>query len=44
LSFGRAIHSRMSFRRVSWSSMFTVPWLILSGTAGGVPARHLRRR
>jgi hypothetical protein len=28
LSFGRAIHSRMIFRRVSWSSMFAVPWLI----------------
>jgi hypothetical protein len=28
LSFGRAIHARMIFRRVSWSSMFAVPWLI----------------
>ena len=27
LSFGRAIHSRMIFRRVSWSSMLAVPWL-----------------
>jgi hypothetical protein len=27
LSSGRVIHSRMSFRRVSWSSMFAVPWL-----------------
>ncbi len=32
-SFGRAIHSRMIFRRVSWSFMFAVPWL-LSVTAG----------
>ena len=29
LSFGSAIHSRMIFRRVSWSSMFAAPWLIL---------------
>src|SRR4029077_16052092 len=26
LSFGRAIHSRMIFRRVSWSFMFAVPF------------------
>ena len=25
---GRAIHSRMIFRRVSWSSMFAIPWVI----------------
>ena len=37
LSFGRVIHSRMIFRRVSWSSMLAVPWLILSGIAGRVP-------
>jgi hypothetical protein len=28
-SFGRAIHSRMILLRVSWSSMFAVPWVIL---------------
>src|SRR4029077_15359207 len=37
-SFGRAIHSRMIFRRVSWSSMFAVPWVISSVTAGRVRA------
>lgn len=41
LSFGRAIHSRMIFRRVSWSSMFVVPWLLYRR---GASARHLRSR
>src|SRR5207302_11314294 len=37
-SFGRSIHSRMIFRRVSRSSMFAVPWAISSVTARRVRA------
>jgi len=43
LSFGSAIHSRMIFRRVSWSSIFAAPWLILSGIAGRVRERPVVR-
>jgi hypothetical protein len=43
LSFGRAIHSRIIFRRVSWSFIFAVPWATYLGQQGA-PAHDLRSR
>jgi hypothetical protein len=42
-AFGRAIHSRMIFRRVSWSFIFAVPWLSCLGQQGA-SAHDLRPR